>query len=94
MAAIVWRPWRPRFCAEASPLAPLLMAALLLVSLGTWRGSSAMAGEEDPFAAQGLVRFQQEPIAPDFTLLDHEGSPRSLHDFTGQVVLLTFWTTW
>ncbi|MBI3328646.1 MAG: redoxin domain-containing protein [Nitrospinae bacterium] len=91
---MVWRPWRLRLHADASPLVPSLIAALLLVLLGTWLGSSATAGEVDSFAAQGFVHFQQEPIAPDFTLVDHEGTPRSLHDFKGQVVLLTFWATW
>ena len=32
--------------------------------------------------------------APDFTLEDLQGQPRSLSDFQGKVVLINFWTTW
>jgi len=55
---------------------------------------NASAGDDDPFTARGFVRFQQEPLAPDFTLPDLEGMPHRLHDLKGQAVLLVFWTTW
>lgn len=32
--------------------------------------------------------------APDFTLMDQAGQPRSLSDWRGKVVLLNFWATW
>lgn len=31
---------------------------------------------------------------PNFSLPDLEGQPRSLDEFTGQVVLVTFWASW
>lgn len=32
--------------------------------------------------------------APDFTLNDLQGEPRSLSDYLGQAVVINFWTTW
>jgi cytochrome c biogenesis protein CcmG/thiol:disulfide interchange protein DsbE len=32
--------------------------------------------------------------APELTLLDTQGSPRSLSDYRGQVVLVNLWATW
>lgn len=72
----------------------MVSAGLLLGLLGVWTGRGTSAGQADPFAAQGFVRFQHLPKAPDFTLLDHVGTPRRLRDFRGQAVLLVFWTTW
>jgi cytochrome oxidase Cu insertion factor (SCO1/SenC/PrrC family) len=65
-----------------------LIAALVLL----W--PPVNAGDPDTFNAQGFVRFEQEPIAPDFTLPDLEGIPLRLHDLKGQVVVLIFWATW
>lgn len=33
-------------------------------------------------------------LAPDFTLLNLQGTPLSLNMFRGSVVLINFWTTW
>jgi cytochrome oxidase Cu insertion factor (SCO1/SenC/PrrC family) len=55
---------------------------------------SASAGDDEPLTARGFVRFEQEPMAPDFTLPDQEGTPHRLYDLKGQVVVLVFWTTW
>lgn len=94
MSCIAWQARRTHIRTEGVPLLPALRVGLLLVCLGIWVCGSANAGEEDLFTAQGFVRFQQEPKAPDFTLLDHEGTPRSLRDFQGHAILLVFWTTW
>jgi cytochrome c biogenesis protein CcmG/thiol:disulfide interchange protein DsbE len=32
--------------------------------------------------------------APDFALLDLDGNPFRLSDFSGKVIILNFWTTW
>lgn len=60
----------------------------------SWMLGDASASDADPFTPQGFVRFQQKPLAPDFTLPDLEGTPHRLYDLKGQVVLLVFWTTW
>jgi hypothetical protein len=67
---------------------------LLLGILGLVVAGSPGANEPDPLTAQGFVRFEQEPIAPDFILSDHERTPRRLQEFRGNAVLLIFWTTW
>lgn len=76
------------------PHARWMGVGLLLVALGLLAAGGVGASDQDPFTAQGFVRFEQEPMAPDFTLPDLEGTPRSLHDFKGQLVLLMFWATW
>jgi thiol-disulfide isomerase/thioredoxin len=38
--------------------------------------------------------FDDGPPAPDFTLADLTGTPHTLSDYQGQVVLLDFWATW
>jgi peroxiredoxin Q/BCP len=37
-----------------------------------------------------MAKLQVGERAPDFTLLDGDGQPRSLHDFLGQKVILAF----
>jgi peroxiredoxin Q/BCP len=37
-----------------------------------------------------MAKLQIGDRAPDFTLLDKDGQPRSLHDFLGQKVVLAF----
>jgi cytochrome oxidase Cu insertion factor (SCO1/SenC/PrrC family) len=68
--------------------------AVLLAILAMGLPGSVRGGEADAFTAAGFVRFEQEPMAPDFALLDHEGTPRRLQEWRGHVVLLVFWTTW
>jgi cytochrome oxidase Cu insertion factor (SCO1/SenC/PrrC family) len=80
----IWRWPHPRW----------IWAVLLLMALGLLVSDCVSGDDPDPFTAQGFVRFEQEPIAPDFTLPELDGTPRSLHDFKGQVVLLMFWATW
>ena len=39
-------------------------------------------------------KYQETLLAPDFTLPDWKGQPRSLHDFRGKKVLLITWASW
>jgi cytochrome oxidase Cu insertion factor (SCO1/SenC/PrrC family) len=54
----------------------------------------AAAGAGPDFAAFGLQPYEPPKAAPDFTLPDVDGRPRSLGDFRGKVLLLFFWATW
>lgn len=81
---LCWRRWR----------AVVIGLGLLATAPIPWGFDGADADERDAFAAQGVVRFEQAPVAPDFTLPDLEGTPHRLHDLKGQAVLLVFWTTW
>jgi hypothetical protein len=48
------------------------------------------------FGQMPLTRqsFLQSAVAPDFTLLDRQGSPVSLTDFRGTKVLIVTWASW
>ena len=43
---------------------------------------------------QSLMQAANTLEAPDFTLPDWKGTPRSLHDFRGKRVLLITWASW
>ncbi|HLK20286.1 MAG TPA: hypothetical protein VKT81_15125 [Bryobacteraceae bacterium] len=43
---------------------------------------------------QSLGALADTLEAPDFTLPDWKGTPRSLHDFRGKRVLLVTWASW
>lgn len=53
------------------------------------------------FLNQWLFKTTIEPAAdaqieqrPDFTLIDLEGTPHSIRDWDGKVILINFWATW
>ena len=35
-----------------------------------------------------------DELAPDFTIMDTDGHPISLRDFSGEILVLDFWATW
>ena len=43
---------------------------------------------------ESLAKMAETLQAPDFTLPDWKGVPRSLHDFRGKRVLLVTWASW
>jgi len=45
-------------------------------------------------AAAGLEAYDPPKPAPEFTLPDLDGQPRSLAALRGKVVLVFFWATW
>jgi cytochrome oxidase Cu insertion factor (SCO1/SenC/PrrC family) len=90
-----WRhPERPSRALWNRAVACVIGLGLLCAVPLSWMAGSASAGDDDSLTALGFVRFQQEPLAPDFTLPDLAGTSHRLHDLKGQVVLLVFWTTW
>lgn len=47
------------------------------------------------FVSVGNARaIEEDPLAPDFTLEDLNGTKLSLSDFEGKVLFLNFWATW
>jgi cytochrome c biogenesis protein CcmG/thiol:disulfide interchange protein DsbE len=47
------------------------------------------------FVSVGNARaIEEDPLAPDFTLEDLNGTKLSLSDFKGKVLFLNFWATW
>jgi len=49
---------------------------------------------DSPYAEMAVVRYKDEPEAPDFTLQTLEGRTVTLSALRGQVVFLNFWATW
>ena len=62
----------------------LLAVALLL--------SALPAIAQQPGA--GLTRIADSPPAPDFRLVDMDGTVFRLSDYRGRVVIVNFWATW
>lgn len=54
-------------------------------------GTAARPAKPAGNAKTGLATGQ---IAPDFTLQDPDGTPHSLSDYRGKVVLIDFWGVW
>ncbi len=59
------------------------------------------AEKNDAEETTGLKTYETEiglpgdsKIAPDFTLLTHDGKEVKLSDYKGKVILLDFWATW
>ncbi len=49
---------------------------------------------DDAPTAETPAPITRGMLAPDFTLLDLDGNPRTLSAFRGQVVMLNFWASW
>jgi peroxiredoxin len=45
-------------------------------------------------AGSGLTRLADAPPAPDFSLLDMDGTVFRLSDYRGRVLIVNFWATW
>ena len=68
----------------------LLLAVIALLGLA----APGTAGSLDSFESLGLVRFESDIKAPDFTLPGLTGDPVSLSSRAGSATLLVFWSTW
>jgi len=76
---------------KATRLLILFSVCLCLVLVATAR---PLKGEDDVFKPMGVIRLDKPVDAPDFTLLDLNGTKRSLGEFRGKFVMLNFWATW
>lgn len=72
--------------------AVLGIASVVLSSV--WLGGVEAADLDEQMAELGIMRFDGDIDAPDFTLRTPDGAQVRLSDFRGQVVLLNFWATW
>ena len=66
----------------------LVLAALLLAA------APVHAQQPDYSSIPQLQQIKEHPQAPDFTLPDPAGKPRSLKEYRGKVVMLAFWASW
>jgi peroxiredoxin len=72
----------------------LVAAAGTLLAVRFFQAVSVSADENRAGACLALAPVRQATKAPDFTLPDLQGKKRSLSDYRGKVVLLSFWATW
>jgi hypothetical protein len=56
--------------------------------------TAASVSAAPDFGSLGFVPYEPPKAAPEFSLPDLEGTPRSLQGLRGKVVLLFFWATW
>jgi cytochrome c biogenesis protein CcmG/thiol:disulfide interchange protein DsbE len=56
--------------------------------------AQASVNTSDVSLPPGMLKSDEAPIAPDFTLKNVEGGMVSLSDYKGKVVILDFWDTW
>lgn len=80
-------PHKPR---NAEPVVRLLMLVGMLLLTAT----GVHAELPSPELSHDLTQLQTPLAAPDFTLADMDGEPRSLSDYRGKVIMLNFWATW
>ena len=80
----------------------LLVVSLVIVSVAAGVAGCDPGGDngtnDDALESEQEGAADEAPRigarAPRFTLMDLGGEPRSLDDYTGQAVLINFWTTW
>lgn len=77
-------------------LAGLLIGAAfaLVVQWGLPEGTPVGGPTSEADSASTLIGPDIGSQAPDFALLDLQGTERRLRDYRGQVVLVNFWATW
>lgn len=81
---------------KASPL-PLVIAGVGLILLGVAAFAllpKAAASLEAQTENISFIPLAVEYAAPDLSLTDVAGTPASLTDYRGQVVLVNLWATW
>ena len=69
---------------------PFMLALAVVLGLAGCRPESASPPEPSPTQAAAV----DSTLAPDFTLEGLDGTPFTLSDHRGEVVLLNFWATW
>jgi peroxiredoxin len=67
-----------------------LILVVALLGLGGGIYLNQWLNKPEPTPATGL----QTDHRPNFTLLDLQGTPRSISDWDGKVILVNFWATW
>ena len=70
-----------------------LVIALIAVPLGSTAQQIKSGSVDDLLKSIGMVKPAMSS-APDFNLLDSNGSPVGLSGYRGKMVLLNFWATW
>ena len=77
----------------AAFLAVLAVLGLIYVK-NTTQGNVQVAGTAASSPMKGFLRHAKPQEIPDIAFVDAGGSPLSLKDWKGRVVLLNIWATW
>ena len=85
--------WRIFLAPDAGGTEAPVQSELPAVADGTVARSLPVESTGTPSSTLGGAIQVGRP-APDFTLNDLKGEPRSLSDYLGQAVVINFWTTW
>lgn len=75
-------------------LGRLALAGLLLLALQACGQQSAQDSEGTATSRAGFTVWSEPKPVPAVSFIDGDGTPRSLADFQGKVVLLNVWATW
>ncbi|MCH8877614.1 MAG: TlpA family protein disulfide reductase [Chloroflexi bacterium] len=85
--------WRLFVAPDASETEVPVQLEISAVADGTVSRSVPVQSTGTPSSTLGGAVRVGSP-APEFTLPDMEGEPRSLSDYLGQAVVINFWATW
>jgi len=85
--------WRIFLAPDAGGTEAPVQSEIPAVADGTVARSLPVESTGTPSSTLGGAIQVGRP-APDFTLNDLQGEPRSLSDYLGQAVVINFWTTW
>ena len=85
--------WRIFLAPDAGGTEARVQSEIPAVADGTVARSLPVESTGTPSSTLGGAVQVGRP-APDFTLNDLQGEPRSLSDYLGQAVVINFWTTW
>jgi thiol-disulfide isomerase/thioredoxin len=69
-------------------------ALALGVSVVVLFGAVAVSGQDKSLKKEIPKLLSVGEVAPDWTLNDSAGKPRTLSEFRGKVVVMDFWATW
>ena len=76
------------------PLQQFLLSVTGIGLMTILSGGVLGAAGPDYMAAMGIVRFDGQVDAPNFSLPTADGKSLQLHAFKGSVILLNFWAIW
>ena len=72
----------------------VITTAALAVLLGVGLAVTLLTQGKSNASADGIIEYQQRPVAPDFTATSLTGATIKLSSYRGKTVVLNFWGSW